>query len=707
MSGSLPTSYLYQLQQKMQISNPTIIRNNTNRSCIKYSVEWIKPDPNSQECFIKFKILVLEKISQLKLGEKILIYCQSTKNMQIIAENLKCEQYHNGIENKEIILKNFISNNEIQLLVCSTALSAGFDHNSIRYVFHYHFYLSFLDFVQGSGRAGRDQKQSYSICIMPQGFKFSTYSKNQLKPNDFDASYQDKKMMQAYLLEKCCYRSVLSFNLDDISQYTCDENDVKCQLCQIKYQLRSNPMVKFSQNEEIIIQIRNQIEYQFLQFQFACLFCASQEHIALNCVKFPEMIKTTKIFQNYLRTSSELEHGSCCFWCLLPQHEWQFHLEAINPNQKCEFADILLSYASWIWHTKSRLELLSMGFDINHEPNKNYLQQFFKQFCKFKYSNIFMANVFLLLEIYWLDNSKPLASKYTYTTQLSLNSKINGKYFSFIFVLIRSITNSFIDFDDMYDISDEENLNLSNIKNSKKQFTQSLTSTPLKIPVSKTVSKIPIQSSIFSEKQIDSNSSNQISIPKISNIISNDKLIAESNIKPFWFNRFPKKFIIFMEKLNKIKCLPCYFGKTEYGKKFPNHKWIDCKQVLSTYNENSKNDFRYSTFLSWIELIKELPWESSINGKSKICFDCGFGNSRCSNPLKTNKIPCLFPNLVFILLFIGCIRRTNLNETFQQWILKYFHCNEQVQVPSWETNNKKLTMMPWEWKFFSIIKSFC
>lgn len=239
-----------------------------------------------------------------------------------------------------------------------------------------------------------------------------------------------------------------------------------------------------------------------------------------------------------------------------------------------------------------------MGFDINHEPNKNYLQQFFKQFCKFKYSNIFMANVFLLLEIYWLNNSKSLASKYTYTIQLLLNSKINGKYFSFIFVLIRSITNSFIDFDNMYDIFDEENLNLSNIKNSKKQFTQSLTSTPLKIPVSKTISKILIQSSIFSEKQIDSNFSNQISIPKISNIISNDKLIAESNIKPFWFNRFSKKFIIFIEKLNKIKCLPYYFGKTEYRKKFPNHEWINCKQVLSTYNENSKNDFRYSTFLS-------------------------------------------------------------------------------------------------------------
>lgn len=71
--------------------------------------------------------------------------------MQIIAENLKCQQYHTNIKNKEIILKNFISNNEIQLLVCSTTLSASFDYNSIWYVFHYHFYLSFLDFIQGNG----------------------------------------------------------------------------------------------------------------------------------------------------------------------------------------------------------------------------------------------------------------------------------------------------------------------------------------------------------------------------------------------------------------------------------------------------------------------------------------------------------------------------------------------------------------------------
>ena len=116
----------------------------------------LKNDYNSNSCIQELIKVVQEKKCLLQKGDKILIYCQTIENIKLVTENLACGQYYKKMPDKDQILYNFINNAETKLLTCSTALCAGFDYHSIWYVFHYLFHLSFLNFVQESGKAGRD-----------------------------------------------------------------------------------------------------------------------------------------------------------------------------------------------------------------------------------------------------------------------------------------------------------------------------------------------------------------------------------------------------------------------------------------------------------------------------------------------------------------------------------------------------------------------
>lgn len=87
-------------------------------------------------------------------------------------------------------------------------------------------HLSIFDFVQGSGRARRDQKKSYSIYVMPQSFKY--YSKNSKTDINilFNIQQSENQMMQAYLTENICYQAILSSNFNGITDYLCGPEDI-------------------------------------------------------------------------------------------------------------------------------------------------------------------------------------------------------------------------------------------------------------------------------------------------------------------------------------------------------------------------------------------------------------------------------------------------------------------------------------------------
>jgi superfamily II DNA helicase RecQ len=107
--------------------------------------------------------------------DKIIIYCSSIKEVKELSSLLDCTSYYSNQENNSAILAEFkqVFNSHNQVLVTSTSLIEGFDYSSIRVVIIKDFSYSLIDYIQASGRAGRDNKMSVILLFYkPSLFSF-------------------------------------------------------------------------------------------------------------------------------------------------------------------------------------------------------------------------------------------------------------------------------------------------------------------------------------------------------------------------------------------------------------------------------------------------------------------------------------------------------------------------------------------------------
>ena len=124
---------------------------------------------------------------------------------------------HHNKPMKAQLLRDFTSTtSSTQLLVATSALTHGINYAAVRYVIHAEIPRSLLEFVQESGRAGRDGKPAKSIIFNTQT-RYST-----------DLSLQH--YLDAHQLHQCRL-SALHIYLDGISK-SCAELEVNlCDVC--------------------------------------------------------------------------------------------------------------------------------------------------------------------------------------------------------------------------------------------------------------------------------------------------------------------------------------------------------------------------------------------------------------------------------------------------------------------------------------------
>lgn len=252
-----------------------IHRNNPNRSNIFYKIV----DTTARD---KDEIL-LELLTEYPMPG--IIYFTSKLQAEKINQfirlhtSLRVATYHADRTNEDrmTIQKQFLEN-KLDVICATAAFGMGINKKNIRSVIHYHLPGSLEEYLQETGRAGRDGKQSIATLL----YSYSDFSFKNRKNHE---TALDEQMMKNIYENK-------NSSLDDLS----DSDRAMLQIVQYK---------KMNKQEAVLF-VNNRIEEKTRQLFAMNDFAKTQE-----CKR--------KIISNYFEHESQEKPFWCCSIC--------------NPNQ--------------------------------------------------------------------------------------------------------------------------------------------------------------------------------------------------------------------------------------------------------------------------------------------------------------------------------------------------------------------------------------
>ena len=101
-----------------------------------------------------------------------IIYAKTTKDCEIVSEflqanNISSQPYHGSLKNlTRMELENDLLNNNIKVLVATSALGMGFDKPDLSFVIHYQAPGNIVEYYQQVGRAGRGLSHSTGTMML-------------------------------------------------------------------------------------------------------------------------------------------------------------------------------------------------------------------------------------------------------------------------------------------------------------------------------------------------------------------------------------------------------------------------------------------------------------------------------------------------------------------------------------------------------------
>ena len=153
-----------EILEKFSITNCRIIRAMTPRPEISYEMT-----VHAHASVAKSSLLCRVKtaMQSYKPNEKALIFCRRRDTVEAIATDLGCSPFHRDlpIDQLKSTWLEFTSGATPTVLVCSSAVGVGVDIRSVRDVWHYGMPWNLIDYVQESGRGGRDGRQAFSHLL--------------------------------------------------------------------------------------------------------------------------------------------------------------------------------------------------------------------------------------------------------------------------------------------------------------------------------------------------------------------------------------------------------------------------------------------------------------------------------------------------------------------------------------------------------------
>jgi len=165
-----------------------------------------------------------------------IIYCQSRKTVEELAERLQSEgyralPYHAGLAtevrtgNQERFIRD-----DAEIIVATIAFGMGIDKPNVRYVIHYDLPKSIEGYYQETGRAGRDGLKSDCILFFSYGdkFKIEHFILQKTDENERQTALKQLREIINYCEGNVCRRSLLLTYFGELFD---ESNCGHCDIC--------------------------------------------------------------------------------------------------------------------------------------------------------------------------------------------------------------------------------------------------------------------------------------------------------------------------------------------------------------------------------------------------------------------------------------------------------------------------------------------
>ncbi|WOL14351.1 ATP-dependent DNA helicase Q-like 5 [Canna indica] len=230
MTATATTKTFHDIMCSLEIQQRNLIRVCHVRDNLQLFVTWSE---NRQD------LLLLMKASPLVDMHSIIVYCKFQTETDLVSKylcdnNISAKAYHSGIpaKNRSRIQELFCSN-KIRVVVATVAFGMGLDKSDVQAVIHYCMPESLEEYVQETGRAGRDGKLSYCHLLLDT----TTYYKLR------SLSYSDG--VDEYTIGKF------------LSQVFSSDDHLTGQVCSL---VKESISRKFDMKEQVLLTILTQLE---------------------------------------------------------------------------------------------------------------------------------------------------------------------------------------------------------------------------------------------------------------------------------------------------------------------------------------------------------------------------------------------------------------------------------------------------------------
>ncbi|KAN0099057.1 P-loop containing nucleoside triphosphate hydrolase protein, partial [Hyaloscypha variabilis] len=328
LTGTLPYSFEDELKRSLLLDNLSIIRASSTRLNISYRVRVYKYIDEEQRIFeIKSYIDSFITSEFISIKDKVLVFCPSVQDAELVASILGCSYYTSSLPEdvKRSTLNTFLTcfDDSYRILVSTSALEEGIDYPSIRLVVYKDIAYSFIGFLQGSSRGGRDNQASTSM--------FFCDSSKLVSPSLGSSSSLDidKSVIYNYLSEKTCRLRQISLYLDSRVVDECSPTNTLCDLCFHRSSIKNEQVARVLESNREVERYREEVKAYLLDFVSSCILCSllrsigevvdARAHISSECEPYKSILELASTLKINIKSKNlRLSEDSCCFTCLLP-----------------------------------------------------------------------------------------------------------------------------------------------------------------------------------------------------------------------------------------------------------------------------------------------------------------------------------------------------------------------------------------------------